>query len=259
MTAISGKWHLGHFQRAYLPTARDFDHQYGPYNGAIDYFTHERDGGHDWHRDDKANYDKGYATDLIAREATRLIRSFGNDRPFFLYVAFTAPHLPRQVSEKYKEPYARLPEPRRTYGGMVAALDEAVGQIAAALDERALWDNTLVIFSSDNGGLEPGVISDNGPLKGGKSTAYEGGVRVPAFAYWRGHIKPGTMVAQPLHIVDWYPTLLRMAGAPLAQPRPLDGRDAWGTIAYGKPSPHDISLLDADRSQGPFALGAGSL
>jgi len=254
-TAICGKWHLGHFQRAYLPTARGFDHQYGHYNGAIDYFTHERDGGFDWHRDDQASHDEGYSTHLLAREAVRLIREDGGRKPFFLYVPFNAVHAPHQVPEKYKQPYAQLREPRRTYAGMVAAMDEAVGQILAALDAQGLRRNTLIVFSSDNGGPQPGRVTDNGPLRAGKATLYEGGVRVAACAAWEGHIKPGTVVKEPLHMVDWYPTLLELAGAPLAQKLPLDGRDAWPTMAAGKPSPHEEILLNATPQTGAIRVG----
>src|SRR6266567_3746720 len=93
-TAICGKWHLGHFQRAYLPTNRGFSHQYGHYNGALDYFTHLRDGGFDWHRDDRACRDEGYSTHLLAREALRLVREHDGKKPLFLYVPFNAPHAP---------------------------------------------------------------------------------------------------------------------------------------------------------------------
>lgn len=95
-TAICGKWHLGHFRRDYLPTRRGFDHQYGHYNGALDYFTHQRDGGHDWHRDDQACYDQGYSTFLLADEAVRLIRRHDTAKPLFLYVPFNAVHSPHQ-------------------------------------------------------------------------------------------------------------------------------------------------------------------
>ena len=151
-TAIVGKWHLGHFERAYLPTARGFDHQYGHYNGAIDYFRHDREGGHDWHRDDRASYDEGYSTHLLAEDAVKFINENAGRKPFFLYVPFNAVHAPHQTPEKYKEAYASLPEPRRTYAGMLAAMDEAVGRIIAALDEKGLRRDTIIIFSSDNGG-----------------------------------------------------------------------------------------------------------
>ncbi len=254
-TAICGKWHLGHFRPEYLPTRRGFDHQYGHYNGALDYFTHIRDGGFDWHRDDRVCRDEGYSTFLVAKEAARLIREQPKDKPLFLYVAFNAVHAPHQVPESYKAPYAQLPEPRRTYAGMVAAMDEAVGQIIAALDEKGLRQNTLIVFSSDNGGPNPRRVTSNGPLRAGKTTLYEGGVRVCACAAWDGHIKPGTVINQPLHIVDWYPTLLKLAGASLNQKLPLDGRDAWPTIAAGKPSPHEEILLNTEPARGAIRVG----
>ena len=256
-TAISGKWHLGHFQPAYLPMRRGFDFQYGHYNGALDYFTHERDGGHDWHRNDQANYDEGYSTHLLAREAVRFIKDSGraSQQPFFLYVPFNAVHAPHQVPAKYIAPYAHLKEPRRTYAGMLAAMDEAIGQILAALDEKGLRKNTLVIFSSDNGGPAPGRVTDNGPLRAGKGTLYEGGVRVAACAVWEGQIKAGSIVNAPLHMVDWYPTLLRLAGANLKQKMPLDGRDAWGALAQGKASPHTEILLNATPRTGAIRVG----
>jgi arylsulfatase A-like enzyme len=252
-TAITGKWHLGHFQPAYLPTRRGFDFQYGHYNGALDYFTHERDGGHDWHRNDKASYDEGYSTHLLAKEAVKFIQD--SRRPFFLYVPFNAVHSPNQVTEKYKAPYAHLPEPRRTYAGMLAAMDEAVGQILTSLDEKGLRKNTLIVFSSDNGGPSPGRVTDNGPLRAQKGTLYEGGVRVAACIAWAGQIKAGSVVKAPLHIVDLYPTLLRLAGASLQQKLPLDGRDAWAAITQGKPSPHTEILLNATPSTGAIRAG----
>ena len=244
-TAIVGKWHLGNFERAYLPTSRGFDHQYGHYCGAIDYFTHERDGGFDWHRDDRVCRDEGYSTHLIAREAERLLREQPADKPFFLYVPFNAVHAPHQVPEKYSAPYASLPEPRRTYAGMVAAMDEAIGQILAALDARGFRTNTLIFFSSDNGGPDPGRVTSNGPLRAGKGTVYEGGTRVCACVAWQGHIKPGSAIAQPLHMVDWYPTLAQ-AGRRLRWTRSSRSTAAtsWPVLTQGKPSPHDEILLN---------------
>jgi arylsulfatase A-like enzyme len=258
-TAICGKWHLGAHQRAYLPTQRGFDHQYGHYCGAIDYFQHTRDGGFDWHRDDRVSRDEGYSTFLLAREAVGLIQKQPKDKPLFLYVAFNAVHAPHQVPPKYKEPYAHLQEPRRTYAGMVAAMDEAIGRILAALDEKGLRQNTLIIFSSDNGGPNPGRVTSNGPLRAGKATLYEGGVRVCACAAWDGHIRPGTVVNQPIHVVDWYPTLLKLAGASLDQRLPLDGRDAWPTITEGKPSPHAEILLNTEAHRGAIRVGGWKL
>jgi arylsulfatase A-like enzyme len=254
-TALCGKWHLGHFQPAYLPTRRGFDHQYGHYNGAIDYFNHTRDGGFDWHRDDRVCRDQGYSTALIADEAVRLIRAQPEARPLFLYVAFNAVHAPHQVPEQFKQPYRHLPEPRRTYAGMVAAMDEAIGRIVAAIDQTGRRAHTLFIFSSDNGGPAPGRVTSNGPLRAGKGTLYEGGVRVCALAAWDGQIRPNTVVNEPLHVVDWYPTLLRLAGASLEQPLPLDGRDLWPALTQGRPSPHDMILLNAAPQSGGLRAG----
>ena len=254
-TAIVGKWHLGNFERAYLPTSRGFEHQYGHYCGAIDYFTHERDGGFDWHRDDRVCRDEGYSTHLIAREAERLLREQPSGKPFFLYVPFNAVHAPHQVPGKYIEPYASLPEPRRTYAGMVAAMDEAIGGILAALDARGLRTNTLIFFSSDNGGPNPGRVTSNGPLRAGKGTVYEGGTRVCACVACQGQIKPGSAVAQPLHMVDWYPTLLKLAGASVDQKLPLDGRDIWPVLTQGAPSPHDEILLNTTPRAGAIRAG----
>lgn len=255
-TAITGKWHLGLIEPAYLPTARGFDHQYGHYNGQIDYNTHIRDGGFDWHRDDKVNRDEGYSTHLIAREAVTRISERDKNKPLFLYVPFNAVHSPHQVPAKYKEPYKALKEPRQTYAGMMAAMDEGIGQILDALDANKIADNTLVFFSSDNGGPQPGKVTNNTPLRGGKGGLYEGGVRVAACIKFPGKIPAGGTVEQPLHIVDLYPTLLKLAGADLSKQKlPLDGKDAWETIAKGAPSPHEAILLNATPLNGAIRMG----
>ena len=254
-TAIIGKWHLGHMAPEYLPTRRGFDHQYGHYNGALDHFTHVRDGGFDWHRDDKANRDEGYTTHLLAREAVRTITDRDKAKPLFLYVAFTAVHAPLQVPDNYKTPYANLPPRRQTYAGMVAALDEAVGQIRAALSDQKIERDTLTLFSADNGGPNPGRLTDNGPYRAGKGTVYEGGVRTCAFATWPGQIKPNTVVTAPLHIVDLYPTLLTLAGAPLDQKLPLDGKNAWPTLTAGAGSPHADILINTSPKSGAIRTG----
>ena len=242
-TAITGKWHLGESQPAYLPTKRGFEHQYGLWFGNIDYFTHMRDGELDWHRDDQPLTEEGYSTHLIGKEACRLIRERNPSKPLFLYLPFNAVHGPHQVPESYEVPYATLAAKRKTYAGMVAAMDEAIGQVVAALDTQKMTDNTLIIFSSDNGGPSPGTITDNGPLRGGKGSIFEGGVRLCAFACWPGHIPAGKVVDQPVHAVDWYPTCVNLAGGKLEQPLPLDGKDIWPVLTQGAKSPHDAILL----------------
>ncbi len=254
-TAITGKWHLGFPQPAYLPTHRGFDHQYGLYNGNFDYFTHRRDGGLDWHRDDHALQEEGYSTKLIAQEAARLITGHDTGKPLFLYVAFNAVHAPFQVPDSYAAPYSSMQGRRRTYAGMVAAMDEGIGEILAALEKKGLRENTLIVFCSDNGGPLPGVVTSNGPLRDGKGSLYEGGVRVPAIAVWPGKISAGSIVHAPLHMVDWYPTFLNLAGAPSSGGHALDGRDAWPAITRGAPSPHEDILTNISTTGGALRAG----
>jgi arylsulfatase A-like enzyme len=254
-TAICGKWHLGSFDKAYWPNQRGFDHWYGHLFGAIDYFKHDRDGKGDWYRNGEPLSEEGYSTHLVAREAVKLITNQSKDKPLFLYVPFNAVHSPHQVPDKYKELYKNLAEPRRTYAGMLAAMDEAIGQIVGAIDETGRRKDTLFIFSSDNGGPAPGKVTDNTPLRAGKGTLYEGGVRACAFVAWDGKIKAGSKVEEPLHVVDWYPTLLKLTGASLKQSTPLDGLDAWETIAKGKSSPHKEILFNTTPYTGAIRVG----
>jgi len=242
-TAICGKWHLGEFRPEYRPTRRGFDHQYGHMFGALNYFNHRRDGVFDWYRDDMPNHDEGYTTHLVANEASRLIREQPAGKPLFLYVPFNGVHAPHQVPEQYKTAYPNLTGVRQTMAGMISAVDEAIGQITTTLEQKGLRKNTLIIFSSDNGGPRPGQVTMNTPLRAGKTTIYEGGVRVCAFATWPGHIPAGVTNKQPIHAVDWYPTLLKLAGSPTAQKLPLDGLDIWPTLTRKAKSPHEAILL----------------
>ncbi|MDZ4851529.1 MAG: arylsulfatase [Pirellulaceae bacterium] len=254
-TAMSGKWHLGHFHPDYLPTRRGFDSQYGHYNGALDYFTHERDGGHDWHRNDRESRDPGYTTTLIGDEAVRVVEQLDAKTPLFMYVPFNAPHSPLQVTEEYLKHYSHITDKKRqSYAAMVHCLDEQVGKVVAAIEKRGLTSNTLFLFSSDNGGpLNQGAT--NGSLRAGKATLYEGGTRVVAFANWKGKIQPGTIVNEPLHIVDWYPTLLKLVGVSIDQRLALDGLDMWSTITQGKPSPHASILINSVPQSGAIRMG----
>jgi len=251
-TAITGKWHLGEFDPAYKPTARGFDHQYGHYFGAIDYFTHVRDGQHDWYRDDVEMKEEGYSTHLVAKEACRLIEAQEKDQPLFLYVPFNGVHSPMQVPDSYLEPYASLEGPRRQLAGMLAAVDEAIGQIVDALEKTGRRQNTLIVFSSDNGGPRPGT---NTPLRDYKGSIYEGGVRAAAFANWPGKIPAGQRIEEPMHIIDWYPTLVKLAGGTLEGSQPLDGRDVWPMLTAQAPSPHEFILSAQSPQKAALRLG----
>jgi arylsulfatase A-like enzyme len=238
-TAITGKWHLGEFENAYKPTSRGCEHQHGHYFGAIDYFTHVRDGSHDWYHDDKELKEEGYSTHLVAKEAVRLIDAQAKDKPLFLYMPFKGVHSPMQVPDSYLQPYGALSGGRKQLAGMLAAVDEAIGQVVAALEKKGLREDTLIVFSADNGGPPPG---SNTPLRDFKGSIFEGGVRAAAFANWPGKIPGGQRLKQPMHIIDWYPTLVKLAGGSLEQKLPLDGRDVWPVLTEKAASPHDAIL-----------------
>lgn len=212
-TGLVGKWHLGHHTPDMLPERR-FDHFFGFYQGMIDYFEYYKREG--LHSDGKLLREReGYTTFLFARESARFIATAPKDQPFFLYLAFNAPHTPLQAPPSYIEKYRSLGDTSRaTYAGMVDAMDEAVGTVLAALEKSGRRDETLILFASDNGGERVSKGSDNSPLRGEKGTSYEGGIRVPAFVNWPGHIKAGGHSPQLMHAVDVLPTLLEIAGAP---------------------------------------------
>jgi arylsulfatase A-like enzyme len=255
-TAICGKWHVGHFDRAYWPNARGFDHWYGHLQG-INHFTHRsytKSAEPDWYRNGEPVVEDGYATTLEAREAVALIRRQPAGKPLFLYVPFTGVHGPLQAPGPESAAGYRktMNSQRADLAAMMTAVDDGCGQILAALDATGRRENTLIVFASDNGGLPPGR---NLPYRAFKSSLYEGGVRSCAFAAWPGRIKPGTVVNEPLHIVDLFPTFVRLAGGSLAQKLPLDGRDIWPVLTEGSPTPHEDILINATPQEGALRKG----
>lgn len=254
-TAITGKWHLGHFKTPYLPTQRGFDHQYGHYNGALDYFTHVRDDGFDWHKDDKENHDTGYSTELVGKEAARLVRERDKSKPLFLYVPFNGVHAPHQVPDRYLTLYPNLSGNRKIYAAMITALDDAVGDIVKAVDDEKLRENTLIIFSSDNGGPNLKKLSDNGVLRAGKGSVYDGGVKVAAFATWPGKIKADSSISTPIHVADWYPTLLKLSGSDSEQKLPVDGRDILPVLTEGGTIAEREILINTNPRGGAIRVG----
>lgn len=221
---IIGKWHLGHARRAYLPLQHGFTYFYGHYNGAIDYFTHERDGELDWHRNDESIREDGYATDLVAADAERFIQKAPPGKPWFLYVPFNAPHSPFQAKEEDLAKYAHIKNPnRRAYAAMVDSMDQAIGRILRAVESRPDADNTLVLFFSDNGGVSR-AGSSNGPFRGEKLTVYEGGTRAAAVIRWpAAGLKGGRQFDERIGYIDVLPTMLAAAKAKI--PKNLDGID----------------------------------
>jgi len=271
-TAIVGKWHLGHADRKYWPRQRGFDHQYGPLLGEIDYFTHAAHGKRDWFRDNVPVVEQGYVTHLIGNDAVRLIEGHDKAVPLFLYLTFTAPHAPYQAPQKYLDQYAGEKDPAvRAYSAMITAMDEEIGRVVDALSRRGMLEDTLVVFQSDNGGPRDAqftgevdmsrstIPADNGPWRDGKASLYEGGTRVVALASWPGRIKPGTVVDEPIHIVDMYPTLAGLAGASVEKAKALDGVDVWPTLAEGKPSPREEVVYGIEPFRGAIRKGRWKL
>jgi arylsulfatase A-like enzyme len=264
-TAIVGKWHLGHSDQKFWPRQRGFDHQYGPLIGEIDYFTHEASGKVDWYRNNKRVKETGYSTTLLGNDAVKLIQEHNVATPLFLCLAFNAAHTPYQAPDEYLAKYPHIADPsRRAYAGSITAMDEQIGRVLEALEQKRMRENTLIVFMSDNGGtrnaLFTGAIADvsqmkipcdNGPYREGKGTVYEGGTRVVACINWPGHIPAGVRVNELIHTVDWYPTLARLAGASTARCQPLDGLDAWETVSAGKPSPRTEIVYNIE----PFRAG----
>jgi arylsulfatase A-like enzyme len=276
-TYMVGKWHLGHADKKYWPQNRGFDHFYGNLVGEVDYFTKMRGGLVDWQRNGKFFQEKGYYLDLIGDEAVKLIEKQDKNKPFFLYFASLAPHAPYQAKKADEDRYAAtIKDPtRRTYAAMITSLDDQVGRIVAALEKQGLRENTLIIFSSDNGGPRSAVVASgahsreeraasgvkqeslpasNGDLRGGKGSLYEGGVRVPTIFNWPAKLKP-RVVNEPLDMVDIMPTVLALAGAQASPEKPLDGKDIWSTLAEGRLSPHEDILVNVEAFRGSVIKG----
>jgi arylsulfatase A-like enzyme len=271
-TAIIGKWHLGHADPKYWPRQRGFDYQYGPLIGEIDYYTHEVDGVVDWYRDGQKINEEGYATTLLGNDAVKFVNQHDPAAPFYLYLAFNAPHTPYQAPQEYLDMYKNISDPaRRAYAGSITAMDDQIGRVVEALAKKKMLENTLIVFMSDNGGTRSAMFAgaafdvsktkipcDNGPYREGKGTNYEGGTRVVALANWPGHIKAGNN-NEMMHAVDWYPTLLGLAGGKLGKNKPLDGMNLWSTVSEGKASPrteivYNIEPYRAAVRQGDWKL-----
>ena len=175
-----------------------------------------------------------YMTDYLTHQAIRAIGANRN-RPFFLYLAYNAPHTPLQALKSDYEALADIPDHRtRVYAAMIRSLDRGVGQVMAALKARGLDENTLVIFTSDNGGAHYiGLPDINRPYRGWKATFFEGGIRVPFFMRWPARIAPGTQVAGPVSHFDIFATAAAAAGVPMPRDRPIDGIDLAPFVAQG--------------------------
>jgi arylsulfatase A-like enzyme len=266
-TALIGKWQLGHANQAQWPRHRGFDYFYGHLSGELDYFKKTNRGGQpDWRRNEKPVREEGYATALLGTDAVNLIGRHDVSKPLFLWLAFAAPQAPLQAPREWLQRYPEVANGElRAYRAMISAVDAAIADVLAALERRAMRRDTLVLFHGTTGGAlrtkyaagdgdARATAADNGPLRDGKGSLYEGALRVVAVAAWPGKIEPG-VVLEPIHAVDLYPTLLKLAGAKPQQPKPVDGIDVWPAISEGKPSSRKELLLNVEDFRGAIRMG----
>jgi arylsulfatase A-like enzyme len=221
-TGMIGKWHIG-FKEGLRPHERGFDHTFVFHSGARSFFPEKPPRNPLYRNGEVAPEDFDYLTDVFAREAVEFVEQ-SRDRPFFLYVAFNAVHSPIEASAKYESRFASIAEEkRRTYAGMLSALDDAVGSVMAKVRELGQEENTLVMFYSDNGGPTAETSSRNDPLRGFKGQMFEGGIRVPFVMQWKGKVPAGLTYREPVMGFDCHATALAAAGVIVPEQKPLDG------------------------------------
>ena len=244
-TGLIGKWHCGEWLDEHLPMSQGFMHQYGHYAWGIDYYTKTivhnapaRFAVYDWHRNQKPVQEEGYTTDLFAAEAERVIASQSKDKPFFLYLPFNAVHGPLNPPPRYTDKY----EIREA---MLKCLDDAVGRVVAAVDKNGFKENTLIVFTNDNG---PVLEEMSTPYRGTKNTTFEGGVRVPCLLRWPGNFKAGATNDNLMFISDWYTTFISLAGGSHKQDTKVDAFDMTDMLLNAKPSPRDEIIFEVSGS-----------
>jgi len=239
-TALVGKWHLGDLP-SYCPLRSGFDEFWGIRGGGVDYFTHELDGVPDLWDGTESIRRTGYLTALLGDRAVTVIEQRAKDpRPFFLNLNFTAPHWPWEGPEDEAESQRLAakdgPMPiihwdggsLATYAAMMRSLDDNVGKVLGALERLGLADNTIVVFTSDNGGER---FSDMWPFTGRKTELLEGGLRVPAIVRWPGRSWPGAVSDAQVMSMDWLPTFVAAAGGASHPDFPSDGIDIYAAVA----------------------------
>lgn len=223
-TALIGKWHLGHGSKELLPPARGFDFFRGHTGGCIDFFTMTYGIIPDWYHGTKLVSENGYATELITDEAVNWLKNRKSEKPFFLYLAYNAPHFGKGYSPKDRAP-VNIMQPqaadlkrvesiddkiRREFAAMTVNLDDGVGRVIDAVDEAGIAEDTLLIFLTDHGG-DPVYGGSNLPLRGTKAELFEGGIKVPCLMRWPNKIKPGSKISSPASALDLFPTFAGLA------------------------------------------------
>ena len=265
-TSLVGKWHLGLVEES-RPNQNGFDYFYGFMAGCLDYYSHifyysMSDGGsnptHDLWENGTEVYNNGkYLTEDITDHAVEQIRSMHREGdPFFLYVAYNAPHYPMHAPQKYIDRFPDLPWDRQIMAAMISAVDDGVGQIVDELKRQGIYEDTVIFFQSDNGPSresrnwldgrpDPYYGGRPGSLKGHKFSLFEGGIRVPGIFSWPGHIPAGQVIDEPCAAMDVFPTMLSWAqGDPAAWD--INGCDLSGVLLRGEPSPHQEIFWEMD-------------
>jgi arylsulfatase A-like enzyme len=227
-TALVGKWHLG-YPPHFGALKSGYEEHFGPNSGGVDYFTHtDREGKHDLQENGEPTRAEGYLTDLLSQRAVDYVRKRAADRaPFLLSLHYTAPHWPWETRDDAALAAGLVGRIAHLDGGSIRAyqrmihhMDEGIGQLAAALEAGGLLEDTLVVFTSDNGGER---FSDNWPLVGGKMDLTEGGIRVPYVVHWPRAVAAGGVTDQLAITMDWVATFFEAAGARPHPDHPLDG------------------------------------
>jgi arylsulfatase A-like enzyme len=238
VTGVVGKWHLG-MAPQFHPFKRGFDEFYGFLHGGHSYVD---PGTGTWNpilTGTEEVDEKEYLTDAFAREAVAFIDRH-KEEPFFLYLPFNAVHTPMQAPDSYLERFPDIADTkRRTYAGMLAAMDDGIGKVLQKLRDVGVEEDTLVFFFSDNGGPTNANASINTPLRAGKGSMYEGGMRVPFCLQWPRRIQAGTAYDQPIIALDVMPTAAAAAGGGIPDDRPIDGVDLLPFITGGEGTPHE--------------------
>ncbi|KAH6938242.1 hypothetical protein HPB50_008159 [Hyalomma asiaticum] len=271
-THLIGKWHLGCHRLEYTPTQRGFDTFFGLYYGHGDYYTHQLNLMEDtsisgldfWNGTEPAWEANGhYSTDLFADKAVQLIANIDKSKPQFLLLSHQAVHSGNddnrlQAPARNVDKFPYIGESNRTiYAGMVDSLDMAVGRTFRALAEAGMLEDSVIVFSSDNGGVPEGILSSRGinwPLRGAKSSPWEGGSKVASFL-WSPLLRKRRWVSHRLmHITDWLPTLYRLAGGSVQDLGDIDGHDMWQSLSQDEPSPRSEVLYNIDPLRGIAAL-----
>ena len=250
-TAIIGKWHLG-LASPNRPNDRGFDHFHGFLGDMMDdYYKHRRHGINYMRLDDKEIDPQGHATDLFTRWACDYLKQQSADQPFFLYLAYNAPHTPIQPPQAWIEKVVqRNPKIDRRRAKLVALIeqtDDGIGKVLNTLEATRLAENTLVIFTSDNGG-QLNVGANNGPLRDGKGSVYEGGLKVPMVALWPGKIAPGSRATNIGLTMDLFPTICEAAGVRIEHP--IDGVSLLPLLRGKKQQPPQRDLFFSRREGG---------